>query len=99
MSDAALTGPDELAALVAINVRNALERFHAADEDDRIAGLDDAAMSKINPAIRRAVHEVFVSLNAANAGDPDAARRLAFLAQMVPSYWEPASALPESGVL
>jgi hypothetical protein len=91
--------PDEFAALVAMNVRNALERFHAADEQDKIEGLDDAAMAKVNPAIRRAIYEVVVTLNAAVTGDADAARRLQFLTRMVPSEWEPASQLPESGVL
>jgi hypothetical protein len=90
--------PDDFAALVAMNVRNALERFHAADEDDMIEGLDDAAMAKVNPAIRRAIYEVIVAVNAAASGDAQAARKLQFLARMVPSEWEPASELPESDV-
>jgi hypothetical protein len=88
--------PDEFAALVAMNVRNALERFHAADEEDVIEGLDDAAMAKVNPAIRRVIYEVMVAVNAAASGDKQAARKLQFLARMVPSEWEPASDLPET---
>ena len=91
--------PDDFAALVAMNVRNALERFHAADEDDKIEGLDDAAMAKVNPAIRRAIYEVMVAVNAAASGDTQAARKLQFLARMVPSEWEPASDLPKTDVL
>lgn len=90
--------PDDFAALVAMNVRNALERFHAAGEDDMIEGIDDAAMAKVNPAIRRAIYEVIVAVNAAASGDVQAASKLQFLARMVPSEWEPASDLPESDV-
>jgi hypothetical protein len=91
--------PDDFAAVLAMNVRNALERFHAADEDDVIEGLDDAAMARVNPAIRRAIYEVIVAVDAAASGDTQAARKLQFLARMVPSEWEPASDLPETDVL
>jgi hypothetical protein len=98
MAEGMTDRPDDFASILAMNVRNALERFHAADEDDMIEGLDDTAMAKVNPAIRRAIYEVIVAVNAAASGDKDAAVKLNFLAQMVPSEWERASDLPASDV-
>jgi hypothetical protein len=91
--------PDKLAALVAMNVRNAMEQFHAADEDNKIAGLDDEAMAKLNPVVRRAIYEVLDAWMRGLDGDEEANRSIGFLGMGIPGYWETPSELPETGVL
>jgi hypothetical protein len=89
--DDALFGVDDserhLAAVFAMHVRNALEDFH-------VQHLDDDQMAQLNPIVRDAILEVLVMLR--HSADPqsplhaNAELGLAFAANMVPSYWEPA---------
>jgi hypothetical protein len=85
-----LSSNDMLATLIAMHVRNAMEDFHAANTDVEVEGLDDAAMAKLNPVIRRAIWEVLQGVS----GDPRYRDLIGFSLMSVPTYWEAPSALP-----
>ena len=72
--------------LIAMEVRNTLEQFHAGDEEDPF--LVDAQMKKLNQAIRKAIYRALFLMQAMALGEPGASDALALLGAGVPSYWE-----------
>jgi hypothetical protein len=84
-----LQGNDLLASIIAMHVRNAIEDIHA----DPATGLTDDVMAQVNKLTRRAIWEVLES--ASTPDSPPHAQLLAFTKQMIPSYWEPPSTLPD----
>src|SRR5437773_1028622 len=72
---------EELAMLVAMVVRNALEDFHCQH-------LSDEQMKTLNPLIRNAI---FTALHAISncRTSPRAEAFVDFHRRMIPAYWEP----------
>lgn len=76
----------QLANLVAIVIRNAMEDFHCEH-------LSDDQMRQLNPIIRNAVATALHAFN--NYETPGAARRfLDYNSSCIPSYWESPELLP-----
>jgi hypothetical protein len=92
-------GLDDQAMLIAMHVGNAMEDFHATDGNHHVEGLDDDAMAKLNPVIRRAIYEALVaSWSGSFPGiEPiEGADRLPdFLRMSVPDDWERPRGLPD----
>jgi hypothetical protein len=98
-----LDNPDREAALVAGLIRYQLEDFHASNGKHKVDGLDDVAMAKLNPVIRRAVYEALMAIDhfrMFGEGDLDLGEVIPYqnvlgtAALNAASYWEPASELP-----
>src|SRR5262245_30433086 len=77
----------QVANVIAMVIRNAMEDFHAAH-------LSDAQMRELNPIIRNAVFTALQAMH--DAARSEAARQfLSFHAAMIPRYWEPPELLED----
>ena len=74
-----LTNRQRHVLVLAMQVRNALETFHAEN-------LSDAGMHAMNMIIRQALFDAVVLLESDD--DLEAQRQLDYLVAMIPDYWE-----------
>ena len=76
---ASLTQPQQYAMVLAMQVRNAMEDFHAEH-------LTDTQMNELNPIIRQALYDAVLMIN--DNKDPNSVKDFEFLVSMIPDDWE-----------